>query len=85
MPDWPHEYIVRTWRPDLDQDFSTMCGLIRAAGIAEPWPPPPARPIYHNRYLLIGGFKYWAMGANGDTGPIDQLTVLNRVAVGEAG
>jgi hypothetical protein len=78
MPDWPHEYTVKTWRPELATDFEAFCWLIRAQGFVEPWPPAPARPIYHNHYLVIGEWKYWAMGTNGDQDPVEELTVINR-------
>lgn len=39
MPEWPHEYTVRTWRPELDDEFTRFCQLIAETGISEPWPP----------------------------------------------
>ena len=80
MPDWPHEYTVKDWRPDLSAAFEAFCRLIQAEGFVEPWPPEPARPIYHNHYLVIGEWKYWAMGSDGDRGPVEGLTVINRAA-----
>ena len=80
MPDWPHEYTVKNWRPDLAADFEAFCRLIKAEGFVEPWPPQPAQPIYHNHYLVIDGWKYWAMGTDGDRGPVEGLTVINRAA-----
>lgn len=80
MPDWPHEYTVKAWRPELSAAFEAFCRLIRAEGFVEPWPPAPAQPIYHNHYLVIGEWKYWAMGARGDQGPVEGLTVINRAA-----
>jgi hypothetical protein len=80
MPDWPHEYTVKAWRPELAARFEAFCRLIKAEGVVEPWPPAPDRPIYHNHYLIIGGWKYWAMGANGDLDPPEELTVINRAA-----
>src|SRR4029079_6151489 len=32
MPQWPHEYTVREWRPDLEQDFLEFVALIRRGG-----------------------------------------------------
>jgi hypothetical protein len=78
MPDWPHEYTVRAWRPDLETKFNAMCDLIRATGTARPWPPPPARAIYNNHYLALDDYEYWAMGDDGDRGPVRGLTVINR-------
>lgn len=84
MPDWPHEYTVKAWRPDHAVEFEWFCHLILTTGYVEPWPPPPARPIYHNHYLVIGGHKYWAMGPNGDLDPPEQMTVINRSAYSAA-
>ncbi|PZS16719.1 MAG: hypothetical protein DLM57_09880 [Pseudonocardiales bacterium] len=78
MPDWPHEYTVKEWRPELATQFKAFCSLIRRVGTVLPWPPPPDRPVYHNRYLEIGPYVYWAMGSNGDGGPVNALTVVNR-------
>jgi hypothetical protein len=78
MPDWPHEYTVKSWRPDEIEEFVEFCQLIATRGIVAPWPPPPETAIYHNRYLLIDGFKYWAMGPRGDLDPPEEMTVINR-------
>jgi hypothetical protein len=78
MPDWPHEYTIKEWRPELASEFEAFCQLIKDEGFVEPWPPPPARPIYHNHYLVIGEWKYWAMGTHGDQDPVEELTVINR-------
>src|SRR4051812_980779 len=80
MPDWPHEYTVKSWRPELVTEFEAFCRLIAQEGFVEPWPPAPARAIYHNRYLVVGAFKYWAMGAHGDLDPPETMTVINRAA-----
>ncbi|RHW29023.1 hypothetical protein D0Z08_00945 [Nocardioides immobilis] len=69
---------MKAWRPDLLEDFVALCQLIGAHGVQEPWPPPPARPIYHNHYLVLGKHKYWAMGPQGDSDPPDEKTVINR-------
>lgn len=29
MPQWPHEYTVRNWRPDLEAEFFAFVELIR--------------------------------------------------------
>jgi hypothetical protein len=62
MPDWPDEYTVKTWRSDDTEEFVGFYRLIETAGVVEPWPPPPADPVYHNRYLVIGEHKYCAIG-----------------------
>ncbi len=81
MPDWPHEYTVKSWRPDLAERFEALCALIHDRGIVEPWPPPPAATIYRNHYLVIGEHKYWAMGPLGDRDQIDERTIINRAQV----
>jgi hypothetical protein len=78
MPEWPHEYTVKAWQLEWSPDFDAFCRLIAQHGFVEPWPPPPARVIYHNHYLVIGRHKYWAMGAHGDLDPPEQMTVINR-------
>lgn len=67
MPDWPHEYTIKSWRPDLAREFESFCQLILEDGVVAPWPPPPAPAIYHNNYLVVGDWKYWAMGPRGDS------------------
>ena len=47
MPRWPHEYTVRQWRPDLDEEFSAFAALVRETGVIKPWPPEPAAPEAH--------------------------------------
>jgi hypothetical protein len=78
MPDWPHEYTVKSWLPELAQEFMWFCQLIQHQGTVEAWPPVPAEPIYHNRYVVIGPHKYWAMGPHGDRDPVEEMTVINR-------
>jgi len=78
MPDWPHEYTVKAWRPELAPSFEAFCQLVFAQGFVEPWPPPPAEVVYRNRYLVIGGWKYWSMGPHGDAAPVHARTVNNR-------
>jgi hypothetical protein len=63
MPQIPHWYTLRKWRPELDDAFVSFVLLIRRVGEQHPWPDPPARPRYHNHYLEIDGWKYWTMGA----------------------
>jgi hypothetical protein len=81
MPDWPHEYTVKSWRPELASDFEAFCRFIEETGVVEPWPPAPADTIYRNHYLVIGRHKYWAMGPQGDQDPIERKTVINREAL----
>jgi hypothetical protein len=38
--------------------------------------------VYHNRYLVLGSWKYWAMGPLGDLDQIEGKTVTNRTWVG---
>jgi hypothetical protein len=65
----------------LVRQFEALAALIRATGTARPWPPPPQRAIYHNRYLEIGPNSYWAMGNDGDRGPIAEINVMNRTRI----
>jgi len=53
---WPHEYTIRQWRPDLDDEFCRQVMFIRANGIKEPF----YKAI--RLYFYIDGYKYWAMG-----------------------
>ncbi len=78
MPDWPHEYTVKSWLPEKAEEFTAFCLEIQTRGVVEPWPPPPASAIYHNRYLVMGVLKYWAMGPRGDRDAIEEMTVINR-------
>jgi hypothetical protein len=80
MPDWPHEYTVKAWRPESSATFEAFCQHILDEGVVHPWPPPPAEPIYHNHYLVIGEHRYWAMGPRGDSDPVSDKTVINRAA-----
>ena len=73
MPQWPHEYTVRGWRPDLERQFFEFVSLIRQDGIVKPWPPDVATPRYHHTYLSFDGWEYWSMGE-----PIPDTTVINR-------
>ncbi len=82
MPDWPHEYTVKAWRLDLARVFETFCHALEEHGVVVVWPPPPAETIYRNRYLLIGDWKYWAMGPLGDQDQIEGKSVINRAWAG---
>ena len=76
MPQWPHEYTVRDWAPNLGPEFEAFAALIRTAGTQKPWPRDAAQPRYHHHYLQIGKWEYWTMGA-----PIEETTVINRALV----
>jgi hypothetical protein len=73
MPQWPHEYTVREWRPDLEREFSAFVELIRRDGQVKPWPRDAPVPRYRHTYLEIDGWEYWSMGA-----PVRETTVINR-------
>lgn len=73
MPQWPHEYTVRTWRPELERQFEAFHVLIRAVGIVKPWPRDAARPRYVQPYLEIDGWEYWS-----GLDPIAETIVINR-------
>ena len=75
MPQWPHEYTVRVWRPELDAQFCEFVKLIRRDGIVKPWPRDAAQPRYRLPYLEIDGWEYWSMGE-----PVAETTVINRAA-----
>ncbi len=80
MPQWPHEYTVRGWRPDLDELFAAFVELIRHRGDVKPWPRDSEQPRYHHTYLVIDGWQYWTMGA-----PTDETTVINRARLNSPG
>jgi len=73
MPQWPHEYTVREWRPDLGGQFFDFVALIRRDGITKPWPLDAATPRYHHTYLALDGWEYWTMGE-----PIPETALINR-------
>jgi hypothetical protein len=73
MPQWPHEYTVREWRPDLEPAFLEFAVLIRAEGVVKPWPRDAVHPRYHHTYLELDGWEYWTMGS-----PLPETTVINR-------
>ncbi len=73
MPQWPHEYTVRDWRPQLEGSFGAFATLIREMGVVKPWPRDAAVPRYHHTYLQVGEWEYWTMGE-----PIPETTVINR-------
>jgi hypothetical protein len=73
MPQWPHEYTVRVWRPDLADRFEGFASLIRETGEVKPWPRDAANPRHHHTYLTVDEWEYWTMGD-----PIKETTVINR-------
>ena len=72
LAQWPHEYTVRGWRPDLERDFVEFVALIRCDGTVKPWPGNAAAPRYHHTYLELDGWE-WTIGA-----PAPETTVINR-------
>jgi hypothetical protein len=80
MPQWPHEYTVREWRPDLEREFFKFVALIRRNGEVKPWPRDAPLPRYHLTYLELDGWEYWSMGA-----PVRDTTVINRAFLTDAG
>ena len=73
MPQWPHEYTVRQWRPDLEPEFLELVALIRREGVVKAWPREAAVPRYHHTYLEVDEWEYWTMGD-----PVSETTVINR-------
>ena len=63
----PHEYTVRKWNPDLDDEFVNFVELIRSAGYKEKW-----KKRWWT-YLDVVGHRYWTMGA-----PIEITIIINR-------
>lgn len=79
MPQWPHEYTVRAWRPDLEREFFDVVVLIRSDGIVKPWPRDVATPRYYHAYLELDGWEYWTMDE-----PVPETTVINRALLDQA-
>jgi len=61
MPQWPHEYTVRHWRPDLAHEWDAFADLIQREGTVKLWPPNAKIPKYRHAYLEIDGYQYWVM------------------------
>lgn len=80
MPQWPHEYTVRSWHPELEDTFVSFAALIRRDGQRKPWPKDSDSPRYYHAYLVIDGWQYWTMGA-----PLEETTVINRARVESPG
>lgn len=63
----PHEYTVRKWYPDLNDEFNWFVMFIRETGITEKfW----KRPY---QYLYLDDYRYWTMGA-----PLGMTILINR-------
>ena len=62
-----HEYTIREWVPDHEDDFERAVEIVRSLG-------EPAQ-FWSNTYtyLHLDGMKYWTMGSG-----VSQTTVLNR-------
>lgn len=63
----PHEYTIRAWRPEADEDFVRAAAGIREFGYEQSF--------YGNTYTYfdLDGLKYWTMGES-----LAETTVLNR-------
>jgi hypothetical protein len=63
----PHEYTIRDWRPEAEEDFERAAAGIREFGYFQAF--------YRNTYIYfnLDGLKYWTMGD-----PLAETTVLNR-------
>lgn len=72
MPQAPHEYTVRTWRPELEADFFRFRVLIWNAG---------RRSHFHGRprrYYALGEFEYFLASRD----PIeDEAMIINRALI----
>jgi len=69
MPDNPHEYSLKSeWENPIL--FSRAVRAIRENGVDETWEGDKFR------YLEIGGYHYWTMGA-----PVWQTILINRKQV----
>lgn len=73
MPQWPHWYTVRQWRPDLEAQFEAFASLIRRTGVIAQWPRESPNPRYRHAYLVVDDWMYWIM-----PGPIAETAVINR-------
>ena len=67
---WPHEYTIREWTPDQEQEFVWFAQYIREHGIT--------RPFFKrmHTYFEVDEWEYWTMGE-----PIDEIVVLNRALI----
>ena len=68
----PHEYTIREWEPDREEEFIRFVEIIRTYGYPERfW-----SKIHF--YYEVDGLKYWTMGF-----PIKETIVINRAGVKE--
>jgi len=78
MSQWPHEYTVSDWRPELREAFLDFVRLIRTDGVVKPWPADSPTPRYHHTYLEIDGWDYWTMDDR-----VDDTELINRARIDE--
>ena len=78
MPQWPHEYTVSDWRPELRETFLDFVRLIRTEGVVKAWPADSPTPRYHHTYLEIDGWDYWTMDDR-----VDDTELINRARIDE--
>src|SRR4051794_625816 len=86
MPQWPHWYTIRDWRPDLDEQTTEFVTLIRREGVVKSWPYGAARPRHRNTYLILPdplatgrSWEYWTIG---DDYASEKISVINRCVPG---
>jgi len=79
MPQWPHEYTVLKWQPDLADEFFAFVALIRTDGSVKPWPADSPTPRYHHTYLAIDGWDYWTMDDN-----VADTELINRARLDDS-
>ena len=63
----PHEYTLKSVKPELESDFINFVNFIRSNGYDERF----FDKIY--RYLDIDDYKYWTMGSK-----IEETILINR-------
>ena len=63
----PHEYTVRKWHPELDDEFCWIVQHIRDVGTPQKF---GGRKYI---YLYLDGYRYWTMGC-----PMKITIILNR-------
>jgi hypothetical protein len=64
MPNVPHSYTIREWKPDT---FEQAVMIIRTFGVSE---------RFYSKsytYLYWGDYKYWTMGE-----PLEETIIINR-------
>ena len=50
---FPHEYTIREWDKELEEEFEKVVMYIREAGREESF--------FGQRYIYLYGYKYWSM------------------------